>query len=125
MVTAQGRELGSLLSPGSGLSALSQSWWSGSRSRTAARKPPSCVQATAGQLEGRCLQLGRGQQQALLSWAPDPQALAVVDSGPVPWFAVLGGQKTGWAGRHWVPARGAWEGCSQSVTAPGWGLISL
>lgn len=70
VVTAQGRELGSPLSPGSGLSALPQAWWSGSWSRTAARKPPSGVQGTAGQLEGGCLQPGRGQQQALLGSRP-------------------------------------------------------
>lgn len=58
-------------------------------------------------------------------WAPDPQARGVVDSSSVLWFAVLDGQKTGGQGRHWVPAPGAWEGCGQSVTAPGWGLISL
>lgn len=103
-------------------------WWSGSWSRPAARKPPSCVRGTAGQLAGGCLQLEEGSRRPC--GAPDhgcggQQAVAAVDSSSVLWLAVLGGQETGGQGRHWVPAPGAWAGCSQSVTAPGWGLISL
>lgn len=105
--SARGGELGSLLSPGSCLRALSQAWREGQTPCRGAvllvgKLPATCRELLVSGRVGVCSwEEGRSRPY----WAPHPQALAVVDSRSVLRFAVIGWAEDRWAGADSVPRK--------------------
>lgn len=131
--------------PGSLLHSLAPVWGhhprpGGEDTSHGAQRPPSCVQGTVvtwgGVSAGKSVgagpagfpvpTLGRGGQQVCsgVHW----------DGGGDRWAGQAGFPGDVFVGAAWLlsqevkqtlcPSPGAWEVCSQAVTAPGWGLIS-
>lgn len=83
-------------------------------SLTAARKPPSCVQGTVGQLEGGCLKLERGQEQAQRGLQPPGSGRG--RHRAILWFTAMWWAEDRWAGADRVLRRPLCGPCSITVS---------